>query len=306
MGSLAWREALDYSLVRCFDGFFVQITVACGRTLMDNLLAAAPLVSLRMHQEVFVLPDPHLVQVTAYVPGGDTVMSSRALMVISRRDVVVPTLQTELRRRFPDMEHVVFDILAVRPSAKWHDPVYSPHKDRAVVVYTDDYLRRDASVFLKLSLPPYRDEGEIYCPRRLSKRLLVHRLGLQLVCGVDGDNCFCSVNDAELSNDHEAAVEDAAFLSCWMIPVREEAIETLTVADTISVHSAGSLAEQNNGSGNPPLQNGLIGTLHRSISIVNLWISEVSSCRSKVYKCVRDGSLISGLLPTGLPRDVFH
>ena len=103
----AWHngEALDYSLVRCFDGFFVQITVACGRTLMDNFLAAAPTVSLRMHQEVFVLPDPHLVQVTAYVPAGDTLMSSRALMVISRRDVVVPTLQTELRRRFPDMEH---------------------------------------------------------------------------------------------------------------------------------------------------------------------------------------------------------
>ena len=84
----AWHngEALDYNLVNCFDGFFVQINVACGRTLLDNLVAAAPIVSLGMHQEVFVLPDPLLVQVTAYVPGGDTLMSSRALTVIYQRD----------------------------------------------------------------------------------------------------------------------------------------------------------------------------------------------------------------------------
>ena len=161
--------------------------------------------------------------------------------------------------------------------------MYSPRKDRAVVVYTDDYLRRDASVFLKLSFPPYRDEGAIYCPRRLSKRLLVHQLGLQLVCGVDGDNCFCSVNDAELSNDHEAAVEDAAFLSCWMIPVeREKAIETLTVADTISVHSAGPLAEQNNGSGNPPLQGATKGSFkepQKAVSCIqNILDSDNPAC----------------------------
>ena len=257
----AWHNgmALDSSLVRCFDGFLVQITVACGRTLLDNLLAAAPTVSLRMHQEVFGLPDPLLVQ-AVFVPG-DTLMSSRAMTAIAGRDVIVTTLQAELRRRFLDMEHVGFEILAVHQSVKWHDPVYSPHKDRAVVVYTYDYLRRDASVFLRLSLPPYRDEGAIYCPCRLTKRLLVLQLGLQLVCGVDGDNCFCSLNDAELTSD-EAAVEDAAFLSCWMFPVEiGEAIETLTVADTISVRSAASLAEQNHGSGNPPLLNGLGGPL---------------------------------------------
>ena len=76
-----------------------MVSLACGRTLMGNLLAAAPIVSLRIHHDVFVLPDPLLVQVTAYVPCGDTLMSSRALTVIYRRDGALLFLQTELRRR---------------------------------------------------------------------------------------------------------------------------------------------------------------------------------------------------------------
>ncbi len=59
------------------------------------------------------------------------------------------------------MEHVEFDILVVHPSAKWQDPVFSPHKDKVVVVYTDEYLKRNASVILRLSLPPYSGEGAI-------------------------------------------------------------------------------------------------------------------------------------------------
>ena len=82
---------------------------------------------------------------------------------------------------------------------------------------------------------------------------------------MDGDNCLCFINGAGLMNDHGAAVEDAAFLPCWMIPVvKEEAIETLTVADTVSLHSAGSITEQHNGSSHSPFPIGMIGTLHYS------------------------------------------
>ena len=53
----AWHngEALDFNLVNCFDGFFVQINVACGRTLMDNLIAAVPIVSLGMRAAVSLI-----------------------------------------------------------------------------------------------------------------------------------------------------------------------------------------------------------------------------------------------------------
>ena len=64
--------ALDFHLVNCFDGFFVQVTVCCGRTRMDNIITAAPIVTPHIHIDPLVLSDPQLLQVTAFVPGGDT------------------------------------------------------------------------------------------------------------------------------------------------------------------------------------------------------------------------------------------
>ena len=183
-----------------------------------------------MHLDTLVLPDPQVLQITAFVPGGDTLMSSRSLTIIHRRDRVFPLLHAELRLRFPDMLHVGFDILTAHPSSKWQDPLYCPQKDKVVIVYTDDYLRWDASVLLRLCFRPYDEEGAVYCPRRSLMRMLVRQLGLQSLCGIDGDNCLCFVNGAELTNLHEAAVEDAAFVSCWMIPITNNAaVETVTV-----------------------------------------------------------------------------
>ena len=126
--------ALDFHLLNCFDGFFVQVTVCCGRTLMDNILTAAPIVTPRIHIDPLVLPDPQLLQVTAFVPGGDTLISSRSVAVVHRRDRVYAVLDTVLRQRFPDMLHVGFEILTVHPSSKWLDPTFSPQKEKVVVV----------------------------------------------------------------------------------------------------------------------------------------------------------------------------
>ena len=231
-------EALGPQLTNCFDGFFVQVTVTCGRTLMDNLIAATPIVSPRMHIDPLVLPDPQVVQVSAFVPGGDTLISSRTLMVIHRRDRVFTVLDTALRRQFPDMLHVGFEILTAHPSSKWLDPVYCPQKEKVVIVYTDDFLRRDASVLLRLSFPPYEEEGAVYLPRRLLLRTLVRQCGLSPMCGPDGDNCLCFVNGAELTNEREAAIEDAAFVSCWMIPLAtSEAVAAVSIEDSASEHS---------------------------------------------------------------------
>ena len=70
--------AVDFRLVNCFNGFFVQVTVSVNSILMDNILQAAPLIIPQLHIDQMVLPDPQLLQVTAYVPGGDTLISSRS------------------------------------------------------------------------------------------------------------------------------------------------------------------------------------------------------------------------------------
>ena len=233
--------ALGFHLVKCFDGFFVQVTVSCGRTLIDNILTAAPIVTPRIHIDPLVLPDPQLLQGTTFVPGGDTLISSRSVVVVHRRDRVYAVLNMVLRQRFLDMLHVGFEILTVHPSSKWLDPTFCPQKEKVVIVYTD--LRRDASVLLRLSFPPYDEEGAICIQRRLRLRTLVRQLGLSLLCGHDGENCLCFVNGIELSNELVAAVEDAAFLHCWMLPlVSSEAVELVSIEDSASVRSIEFLA----------------------------------------------------------------
>ena len=152
-------------------------------------------------------------------------------------------LHTVLRQRFPDMLHVGFEILTVHPSSKWLDPTFGPQKEKVVIVYTDEFLRRNAAVLLRLSFPPYDEEGAIYTTRRLRLRTLVRQLGLSPLCGHDGDNCLCFVNGVELANEIDAAVEDAAFIYCWMLPLAtNEAVELVSIADSASVRSFEALA----------------------------------------------------------------
>ncbi len=152
-----------------------------------------------------------------------------------------PDLDTVLRQRFPDMLRVGFEILTVHPSSKWLDPTFSPQKEKVVIVYSDEFLRRAASVLLRLSLPLYDEEGAIYVQRRLRLRALVRQLGLSPLCGQDGENCLCFVNGIELANEIDAAVEDAAFIHCWMLPlVTNDEVELVSIEDTASVRSADS------------------------------------------------------------------
>ena len=70
--------AVDFQLVNCFNGFFVQVTVGVNSIHLENILLAAPLIIPQLHIDHVVLPDPQLLQVTAFVPGGDTLISSRS------------------------------------------------------------------------------------------------------------------------------------------------------------------------------------------------------------------------------------
>ena len=231
-------NALDFALVACMDGFFLQVTVNCGRAIRDNIVAAAPIVVPQLHIDPDVLPDPQYLQVTAYVPGGDTLISSRSASVVDRRDRVFAVLQTTLRLRFPDMALVGFNVVKVHPSSSMLDPLPRTQKEKVVTVYTDDVLRLNAVVLLHLTFPPYDEEGAIYTLRRLRLYTLIEQLGLEALCGQNGDNCLCYINGIELTNDIEAAVEDAAFILCWMLPLAvADEVEVVSIADSTSVHS---------------------------------------------------------------------
>ena len=181
----------------------------------------------RIHIDPLVVPDPQLLQVTAFVPGGDTQISSRSVVVVHRRDRVYSVLDAVLRQRFPDMLHVGFEILTAHPSSKWLDPAYCPQKEKVVIVYTDEFLRR---------------EGAVYLQRRLRLRALVKQLGRSLLCGQDGENCFCFVNGVELTNERDAAVEDAAFIRCMLPLATNEAVDLVSIQDSASGRSIEFLA----------------------------------------------------------------
>ena len=79
----AWLngDLLGLALVACHEGFFLQVQVWCGPTLMQNMLVAAPLICGTLHIDMDAMPDTSLVRVTIYIPGGNTLISSRELSV---------------------------------------------------------------------------------------------------------------------------------------------------------------------------------------------------------------------------------
>ena len=221
-----------------FNGFFIQVVVEVNNILMENIRLAAPLIIPQLHIDQMVLTDPQLLQVTAFVPGGDTLISSRSLTMTEKRNRVFTILDSVLRQRFADMRNVGFLLLTAHPSSKWMDPAFSPQKEKVVVVYSDDDLQGSASVLLRLSLPPHDAEGAIYVRRRLRLRYLIRQLGISLLCGDAGAECLCYVNGMELSNDREMAVDDAAFIHCWGLPTADsEEADLITIGDSISQHS---------------------------------------------------------------------
>jgi len=178
----AWLngELLGLPSVTCQEGFFLQVQVWCGPTLMENMMAAAPLTVNTLHIDMDVMPDTSRVRVTTYIPGGATLMSSRVLAVTCMRTVM------ELRRRFVDLLLVGFQLVPVHQASSWNEPVLTTGKEKMVLVYEEATLQVEAVVLLRLHLPPFFGEGAIYCPRRLRKRDLVVQLGLQIPCAENG------------------------------------------------------------------------------------------------------------------------
>lgn len=258
----AWLngELLGPPLVTCQEGFFLQVQVWCGATLMQNMMVAAPLTAALLHLDMDVLPDTSFVRVTTYIPGGNTLMSSRVLTVTSVRTGMERTVLNELRKRFSDLRLVGFRMIPVHPTASWNEPILTSGKEKMVLVYGDETLQLDAVVFLRLHLPPFVGEGAIYCPRRLRKKDLIAQLGLLVPCAANGDDCICYVNSHELSNEGGCNVDDGDYIWCLHAsPERSQAAEILSVA-THSISSVEEAVDPDMSSLEAP--QGLIGAAH--------------------------------------------
>ena len=118
--------AVDYQLVSCFNGFFIQVVVEVNNILMENIRLAAPLIIPQLHIDHMVLTDPQLLQVTAFVPGGDTLISSRSLTMTEKRNRVFTILDSGLRQRFADMRNVGFLLLTGPPFIQMDGPGVQP------------------------------------------------------------------------------------------------------------------------------------------------------------------------------------
>ena len=80
---------------------------------MQNMLVAAPLIAGTLHLDMDAMHDMSLVRVTTYIPGGNTLISSRVLSVTCLRTTLETCVLGELRSRFRDLRVVGFRVIPV-------------------------------------------------------------------------------------------------------------------------------------------------------------------------------------------------
>ena len=195
-----------------------------------GVVVAAPLLNGTLHFNMDAITDTSLVRVTIYIPGGNTLTSSRVLTVTCLRAMLETCALGELRSRFRDLREVGFRVIPVHPVVTWHAPVLPLNKEKMVPIYEDVVLQLDAVVVLRLHLPPYCGEGAIYCPRRLRKRDLIAQLRLHVSSESTGWDCMCYVNSVELTNGVDTDVEDGDVVWCLRAsPDMGHEIEVLSV-----------------------------------------------------------------------------
>ena len=75
------------------------------------------------------MSDTSLVRVTIYIPGGNTLMSSRVLSVTCLRTTLETCALGELRSRFRDLREVGFRVIPVHPAVTWHALILPLNKE---------------------------------------------------------------------------------------------------------------------------------------------------------------------------------
>ena len=134
MAGLDHSDLVGLTLVACQEGFFLQVQVWSGPTLMQNMVVAALLLNGTLHFDMDAITDTSLVRITIYIPGGNTLTFSRVLTVTCLRAMLETCALEELHSRFSHLREVI---------------------------YEDVVLQLDPVVVLRLHLPSYCAEGAI-------------------------------------------------------------------------------------------------------------------------------------------------
>ena len=212
MRGLLNGESLDRRLVRCYDGFFVQVFISASPFVLIDLSQNAPLVADTLHTAGSYPFSERTLRTIVYIAGGYSLILSRSFVTEA------PPTRSEviqgIKRRFPDLAMENIGLAEVHPSMHTINPVAHPGTLCYVVIPAEeDHL---VYIALELHLPPYHHVGSISVPPRLSKFRLIAQTGINIVCGPTGELCMCYLNGWELSNAQDARVYDGDFIICWL------------------------------------------------------------------------------------------
>ena len=213
-------------LVRCANGFFIQVHYASTPFLLNELFQSAPLHAVTLHTVTEYLSARAVRWSTVYIAGGYTLIFSRYYERVD--DHSKGELIGGLHQRFPDLVTENFDLVKVHHTAYTLDPVVNHARQRFVVAPVEEGPH--VIVVLKLDLPPYMDIGAIFAPPVLDKGMLVIQTGIDLVCGPDGELCVCYHNGWELHRGEMTTVDDGDFIVCWFDPDPKETTGSCAVA----------------------------------------------------------------------------
>ena len=212
MRGLLNGEGLDRRLVRCYDGFFVQVFISASPLVLIDLAQNAPLVADTLHTAGSFPFSERTLRTIVYIARGYSLILSRCFVTEA------PPTHAEviqgLKRRFPDLAMENIGLAEVHPSMHTINPVAHPGTLCYVVTPAEeDHL---VYVALELHLPPYHHVGSISVPPRLSKIRLIAQTGISIVCGPTGELCLCYLNGWELSTAQDERVYDGDFVICWL------------------------------------------------------------------------------------------
>ena len=124
--------SLDRRLVRCYDGFFVQVFISASPLVLRELSQNAPLVANTLHTAGSYPFSARTLIV--YIAGGDSLILSRCF--ITEAPPSHAELVLGIKRRFPDLAMDNIGLTEVHPSMYTINPVAHPGTLCYVVLYT--------------------------------------------------------------------------------------------------------------------------------------------------------------------------
>ena len=116
--------SLDRQLVRCYNGFFVQVSITASPWVLGELSQNAPLVTDTLHTAGSYPFSERILRTIVYIAGGGSLILSRCFVTEA------PPIRSEIiqgiGRRFPDLTVENIGLAEVHPSMHTINPVAHP------------------------------------------------------------------------------------------------------------------------------------------------------------------------------------